>query len=163
MTLLILAILLQYPKSQHGTVTQRIQATDITISYNRPVARGRALFGSLVAWNRIWHPGADSATTIAFSKDVTINGQTLKAGRYSLWTIPEESTPWTIIFNRGVGGWHTNYPGESQDALRLKVSPDSGAYIETLTYYFPMVDADSAALRLQWGTVVLPLKIKVNP
>jgi hypothetical protein len=43
------------------------------------------------------------------------------------------------------------------------VSPDSGAYIETLTYYFPMVDADSAALRLQWGTMVLPLKIKVNP
>ena len=162
MTALILALLLQYPRSQHGSVSQHIQGTEVTISYNRPVARGRALFGSLVAWNRIWHPGADSATTISFSKDVTIDGQPLKAGRYSLWTIPEESKPWTVIFNRGVGGWHTNYPGESQDALRLTVSPDTGGYLETLTYYFPLVDADSAVLRLQWGTTIVPLKIKAN-
>ncbi|HEV2671202.1 MAG TPA: DUF2911 domain-containing protein [Gemmatimonadales bacterium] len=162
MTILILALLLQYPRSQHGSVSQHIQGTEVTISYNRPVARGRALFGSLVAWNRIWHPGADSATTISFSKEVTIDGQPLKAGRYSLWTIPEESKPWTVIFNRGVGGWHTNYPGESQDALRLTVSPDTGAYLETLTYYFPLVDADSAVLRLQWGTTIVPLKIKAN-
>jgi len=162
MTVLILALLLQYPRSQHGSVSQHIQGTEVTISYNRPVARGRALFGSLVAWNRIWHPGADSATTISFSKDVTIDGQPLKAGRYSLWTIPEESKPWTVIFNRGVGGWHTNYPGESQDALRLTVSPDSGGYLETLTYYFPLVDGDSAVLRLQWGTTIVPLKIKAN-
>jgi len=39
----------------------------------------------------MWHPGADSATTISFSKDVTIDGHALKAGRYTLWTIPEES------------------------------------------------------------------------
>ena len=160
MTLLILAVLLQYPRSQHGSVSQHIQGTEVTISYNRPVARGRALFGSLVAWNRIWHPGADSATTISFTKDVTINGQPLKAGRYSLWTIPAESMPWTIIFNRGVGGWHTNYPGESQDVLRLNVSPDSGAYMETLTYYFPVVDADSALLRIHWGTTMVPLMIR---
>jgi len=108
----------------------------------------------------MWHPGADSATTISFSKDVTIDGHALKAGRYTLWTIPEESKPWTVIFNRGVGGWHTNYPGESQDALRLTVTPETGAHVETLTYYFPMVDADSALLRLQWGTVVVPLKIR---
>jgi Protein of unknown function (DUF2911) len=162
MTALILALLLQYPRSQHGSVSQRIQGTEVTISYNRPVARGRALFGNLVAWNRIWHPGADSATTISFSTDVTIDGHPLKAGRYSLWTIPQESKPWTVIFNRGVGGWHTNYPGESQDALRLTVSPESGAYLETLTYYFPMVDADSAVLRLQWGATIVPLRIKAN-
>ena len=162
MTLLILALLLQYPRSQHGSVSQHIQGTEVTISYNRPVARGRALFGGLVAWNRIWHPGADSATTISFSKDVTIDGQPLKAGRYSLWTIPEESKPWTVIFNRGVGGWHTNYPGEAQDALRLTVTAETGPHIETLTYYFPLVDADSAVLRLQWGTTIVPLKIKAN-
>lgn len=160
MTLLILALLLQYPKSQHGSVTQRIQSTDVTISYNRPVARGRALFGSLVAWNRIWHPGADSATTISFSRPVTIDGHALAAGRYSIWTIPEESRPWTIIFNRGVGGWHTSYPGESQDALRITVTPDSGAHLETLTYYFPMVDADSALLRLHWGTTIVSVMIR---
>jgi len=154
---LFLLLLLQVPRSQHGSVTQRVGTTDIAISYNRPVARGRELFGTLVRWGRLWHPGADSATT---SKDVTIDGHALKAGRYTLWTIPEESKPWTVIFNRGVGGWHTNYPGESQDALRIAVTPETGAHIETLTYYFPMVDADSTLLRLQWGTVIVPMKIR---
>ncbi|HEY7194613.1 MAG TPA: methylated-DNA--[protein]-cysteine S-methyltransferase [Gemmatimonadales bacterium] len=153
----------QFPRSQHATVTQQIQATSVSISYNRPVARGRELFGSLVPWGRRWHPGADSATTISFSKDVMIEGHRLAAGRYSLWTIPEEPPkPWTVIFNKGVGGWHTNYPGESQDALRIAVTADSASYVETLTYYFPLVDADSAVLRLQWGTVAVPMKIKVT-
>ncbi len=152
----------QFPRSQHATVTQHIQATEVSISYNRPVARGRELFGALVPWGRRWHPGADSATSISFSKDVVIEGHRLAAGRYSLWTIPEQPPkPWTVIFNRGVGGWHTNYPGESQDALRVNVSADTASYVETLTYYFPLVDGDSAVLRLQWGTVVVPLKIKV--
>lgn len=163
-SLILALLLLQTPRSQHGTVTQNVSGTEITVSYNRPVARGRELFGTLVRWGRIWHPGADSATTISFSTGVTIDGKPLAAGRYTLWTIPEESPkPWTVIFNRGVGGWHTAYPGESQDALRLTVTPESGPHIETLTYYFPMVDADSALLRLHWGTMVVPLSIRVTP
>jgi methylated-DNA-[protein]-cysteine S-methyltransferase len=153
----------QFPRSQHATVTQQIQGTQVGISYNRPVARGRQLFGSLVAWDRRWHPGADSATTISFSNDVLVEGHRLVAGHYSLWTIPEAPPkPWTVIFNKGVGGWHTNYPGESQDALRITVSADTASYMEALTYYFPLVDADSAVLRLQWGTVTVPMKIKVT-
>jgi hypothetical protein len=153
----------QVPKSQHGSVTQRVATTDIAIVYNRPTARGRELFGHLVPWGRLWHPGADSATTIAFSKDVTIEGHLLAAGRYTLWTIPHEPPkPWTVIFNRGTGVWHTNYPGESQDALRVEATPESGAHMETLTYYFPMVDADSAVLRLHWGTTVVPMRIQTH-
>lgn len=159
--MLLLLLLLQVPRSQHGSVTQRVSNTDIVISYNRPVARGRELFGSLVRYGRMWHPGADSATTISFSKAVVIDGHALAAGRYSLWTIPEAPPkPWTVIFNRGVGGWHTNYPGESQDALRLTVTTETGQHMETLTYYFPMVDADSATLRLQWGTTIVPMMIR---
>src|SRR5437867_6091040 len=100
---------------------------------------------------------------MSFSKDVLSDGHHRPAGRDSLWTIPEAPPkPWTVIFNRGVGGWHTNYPGESQDALRLSVSPETGGYMETLTYYFPVVDADSATLRLHWGTVTVPMKIKTR-
>jgi len=163
MMMLLLLLLLQFPRSQHGSVTQHIQGTEVTISYNRPVARGRELFGTLVHWDRVWHPGADSVSTISFSNDVTIDGHRLAAGRYSLWTIPEAPPkPWTVIFNRGLGGWHTNYPGESRDALRVSVSTETGAHMETLTYYFPVVDADSAVLRLQWGTTVVPMKIKAT-
>jgi hypothetical protein len=162
--ILMLSALLQTPKSQHGSVTQRVGTTNITITYNRPVARGRELFGTLVRWGRRWHPGADSATTISFSKDVTIEGQALKAGRYTLWTVPEQGPkPWTVIFNRGTGVWHTNYPGDSLDALRLEVKAETGAHLESLAYYFPMVDADSAVLRLQWGTTVIPMMIRESP
>jgi len=158
-----LLLLLQVPRSQHGSVTQRVGTTDIAICYNRPVARGRELFGTLVRWGRMWHPGADSVSTISFSKDVVVDGHALAAGRYSLWTIPDAPPkPWTVIFNRGLGGWHTSYPGEAQDALRLSVTAETGPYMETLTYYFPVVDADSALLRLQWGTVVVPMTIKVT-
>src|SRR2546421_10271219 len=163
----ILAIMLclfsQIPRSQHGSVTQRVGTTDIAISYNRPVARGRTLFGDdgVVHWGRMWHPGADSATMISFSKAVTIEGHALAAGRYTLWTIPAQPPQqWTVIFNRGTDVWHTNYPGESKDELRVQVTPETGAQMEVLAYYFPVVALDSAVLRLHWGTMVVPVRIR---
>jgi hypothetical protein len=151
------------PASQHGSVTQRVGATDIAISYNRPVARGRRLFGELVRWGHIWHPGADSATTITFSRNVTIAGQDIAAGRYTLWTIPEEPPkPWTVILSRGVDVWHTQYPGETLDALRITVATEQGAHMEVLAYYFPFVAPDSAVLRLHWGTTIVPITIRTK-
>ena len=159
-------LLQQVPRSQHGSVTQRVGSTDIAISYNRPVARGRELFGSggIIRWGRVWHPGADSATTISFSRDVSIAGHDLAAGRYTLWTIPAEAPqPWTIIFSRALGVWHTPYPGESSDVLRVTATAEQGAHMEVLAYYFPVVTPDSALLRLHWGTTIVPIWIKPKP
>ena len=157
-------LLQQVPRSQHGSVTQRVGSTDISISYNRPVARGRELFGGIVRWGRVWHPGADSATTISFSRDVSIEGHDLAAGRYTLWTIPAESPqPWTVIFSRALGVWHTPYPGESSDVLRVTVPSEQGAHMEVLAYYFPVVTPDSAQLRLHWGTTIVPVWIRPKP
>ena len=75
--------------------------TDISVTYNRPVARGRRLFGGIVRWSEVWHPGADSATTIQFNRAVLVEGRPLAAGRYTLWTIPD-SLQWTVIFSRAV-------------------------------------------------------------
>ena len=160
---LAVALLLQVPRSQHGSVTQRVGSTDIAISYNRPVARGRELFGSggIIRWGHVWHPGADSATTISFSRDVSIAGHALAAGRYTLWTIPAEPPqPWTVIFSRALGVWHTPYPGEASDVLRVTVAAEQGAPMEVLAYYFPVVTPDSALLRLHWGTTIVPLWIR---
>jgi hypothetical protein len=155
----------QVPRSQHGSVSQRVGTTEIAITYNRPVARGRTLFGpdGVVKWGEMWHPGADSATTISFSKAVTIEGQPLAAGRYTVWAIPEPPpAAWTFVFSRGVSVWHTNYPGESKDALRVKVTPETGAHMEVLAYYFPIVGPDSTVLRLHWGETVVPIRIKTS-
>ena len=69
-----------YPFSQRGSVTQNVAFTTIAVSYGRPVARGRALFGALVPWDSVWHPGADSATRVTFSQDGLVAGKPLHAG-----------------------------------------------------------------------------------
>src|SRR6185437_4928582 len=110
--------------SQHGAVTQQVAGTTITIEYNRPVARGRTLFGSLVPYGRVWCPGADNCTTIQVSTDVKVNGQTLAAGTYSLWAEPG-AEHWAMIFNRAQPVFHTQYPAD-QDVLRVQVTHRQG-------------------------------------
>ncbi|MBI4441896.1 MAG: DUF2911 domain-containing protein [Acidobacteria bacterium] len=146
-------------KSQHGSVSQRIANTTVTIEYNRPVARGRKLFGALVPWGRIWNPGADDATFITLSTSVQINGQPLAAGSYSIWAEPNTDR-WTIIFSRAHPVFHTPYPA-GQDALRVPATPRAGQHMETLAFYFPVVEGRQAELALHWGTVVVPLEIQV--
>jgi DUF2911 family protein len=149
-----------YPPSQRGSVTQNVAHTQITVSYGRPVARGRDLFGALVPWDAIWHPGADSATRVGFNRDVLIEGQPLRAGEYSLWLIPRENAPWTVIFSRAAKVFHLPYPGANRDALRLDVTPEQVSHMESFAIYFPMVLRDSAVVRLHWGTTALPIRIK---
>ena len=145
--------------SQHGNVSQRIADTTITVDYNRPVARGRELFGKLVPYGRVWCPGADDCTTIEVSTKVTFEGQELPAGKYSVWTEPGPEK-WIVIFNKQANAFHTRYP-TGQDALRLEVTPRTGSHMETLAFYFPMVDGHKGELALQWGTVVVPMKFEV--
>ena len=147
-------------KSQAAVVSQHVANTEITITYSRPVALGRELFGALVPYGQVWNPGADQATAMAVTRAVQVNKQPLQAGKYSLWAIPRRES-WTIIFSRAAEVYHTPYPGESQDALRLEVQPEQGPHMEVLCFYFPTVEGKDAALRLHWGSVMVPLAITV--
>ncbi len=156
---LLVAATAQVPFSQHAVVTQLLGKTEVTIVYNRPTARGRKLFGGVVAWGRVWCPGADQATTIALGKDVLVAGQRLAAGKYSIWAIPD-TTEWTLIFSRAADVFHIPYPGESRDALRIRLKPQAGPYFETLAFYFPAADADRALLTLHWGETLVQMPIE---
>ena len=146
-------------RSQRGTVTQSVNGTEITIRYFRPVLRGRTAFPGVVNWGRTWTPGADSATRIETTGALDIEGKSLPAGKYSIWVIPEEKDAWTVIFNRSADAFHLTYE-ESQDALRLQArATTSSQPVETLEFSFPLVDADSAIMQLQWGGFVLPLHV----
>lgn len=149
-----------FPFSQRGTVSQRLAFTDIAIEYGRPTARGRTLFGALVPWDAVWHPGADSATTLTVSHDIMIEGQSLPAGSYTLWLHPRDDAPWTFIFSRATGVPHTPYPGASRDQLRIDVTPTRASHVETFTFAFPEVQRDDATLRLQWGELGISLRVK---
>ncbi|MEX2152697.1 MAG: DUF2911 domain-containing protein [Gemmatimonadaceae bacterium] len=151
-----------FPFSQRGSVGQTVAFTDIVVEYGRPVARGRVLFGDsgVVKWDRIWHPGADSATRITFSYDVLLEGKPVSAGTYSLWLVPREREPWTFVLSRASHVFHSPYPGESHDAFRVNVAAERGAHMETLAIYFPLVLRDEAILRVHWGETVLPVRLK---
>jgi hypothetical protein len=149
-----------YPFSQRGSVMQMVAYTKISVAYGRPVARGRALFGALVPWDSVWHPGADSATRIVFSKDVLIEGKPLRAGEYSLWLIPRATGTWTVIFSKAAHVFHKPYPGTRFDVLRVDVTPEQASHMESFAIYFPMVLKDEAILRLHWGTTAVPIRIK---
>ena len=145
--------------SQHMVSTATVGLTDITVDYSRPSVKGRAIWGGLVPYDQVWRTGANEATQITFSDDVTINGQPLPKGTYSLHTIPGKDS-WTIIFNKVQPVFHTMYPS-GQDVLRVTAAPRKGEHMETLAFYFPVVDGRKAELVIHWGTVVVPLAIEV--
>lgn len=148
------------PRSQLATVEQQVAGARISITYRRPVARGRALFGSLVRWGEVWSPSSDSAARLTVTAPVTVNGQPLPAGAYGVWAVPD-SAAWTVIFSGVPAAFHLRYPA-GKDVLRVKAAPERGEHVESLLFAFPMVDADSALLQLRWGTTVVPLRIRAG-
>ena len=146
-------------RSQLATVSQNVGDTKIEIRYRRPVARGRELFGKLVPWGHIWTPSADSAALFTTSTDLDVNGSTLKAGSYAIWMLPD-SANWTVIFSNAQPVFHLRMPVESDYALKVMSKPQQAEHIESLGFYFPMADADSATLNMHWGRTAVPIKIK---
>ncbi len=147
-------------RSQHGTVTQTIAGTEVKVIYNRPVARGRTIYGGVLKFGEVWNPGADQATQIEFSTDVRLNGHPLKAGKYTIWMVPEEKTDWTVIISNAHDVYHIPYP-EGQDAVRFTVKPRKAGHMETLAFYFPVVHSRRATLNYHWGELAVPIEIEV--
>src|SRR2546428_10608540 len=85
-----------------------VGGTALSVRYSRPSMRGRVIFGNVVPWNQVWRTGANQATVLETSADLTVAGTTVPAGKYSLWTIPSP-TGWKLIVNKNTGQWGTDY------------------------------------------------------
>jgi hypothetical protein len=154
----------QVRASERAIVSQTVDGTVITVDYSRPAARGRpVLFGGVVRWGDVWTPGANYATTLEVSRDVTVNGQPLATGKYALWMIPRAAGDWTVFLHDNVRAFHTQRPDPSTALLTLMVAPEQVAHTEVLTFSFPAVAHDGTTLRMQWGTTAIPLQIAVEP
>jgi hypothetical protein len=147
--------------SQKASVKQTVGLTDVAISYCRPGVKGRVIWGGLVPYDKIWRTGANEATTISFSTDVKVDGQSLAAGTYSLHTIPGKEE-WTVIFNKKAEQWGSYEYDASQDAIRIKIKPQEGAHQELMTFSFPDVQPSSAVVELSWEKVRIPFKVEVD-
>lgn len=146
--------------SPEQTITYQENGADVSIFYCRPSKKGRAVFGSLVPYGQWWRTGANEATTIETSKDLNFNGQTLKAGKYHLVTIPE-ATEWTIVFNADIPMWGTMYEPE-KDVLRVKApvqtSPNA---VEMFTMSFEKTNGQDA-LTFAWDQTKVALPFLVQ-
>lgn len=144
--------------SPKATMTQTVGTTDITINYSRPGVKGRTIWGDLVPYDKVWRTGANEATTIAFSTDVTVEGQKLPKGSYSLHTVPGASQ-WTIIFNKVADQWGSYSYDQAQDALRVNVTPKKAEFREWLTFEIPDMTTDTANVVIRWADLAVPFKV----
>lgn len=147
--------------SPPAAVSQTVALTEIAITYGRPAVRGRVIWGELVPWREVWRTGANEASTISFSTDVKIDGRDLAAGRYGLFTIPDE-TEWALIFNREAEQWGASNYDAGKDALRIPIKPRQAPFQERFQISFPEVGADTVVVSLHWAEVEIPFTVQVD-
>jgi len=147
--------------SQRAVVTQRVGLTDITITYHRPLTKGRKIWGDLVPYDQVWRAGANENTTIEFSDPVQVDGQPLAAGLYGLHVIPNADS-WVVIFSKNATSWGSFSYDKSEDALRLTVKPTECDRQEALLYELDPVTPDAATVNLKWEKVSVAFKVSVN-
>lgn len=143
--------------SPNARVAQTIGTTQITMHYGRPGVKGREIFGGLVPWDEAWRAGANEPTTITFSDDVQIEGQSLEAGTYNIFIRPSESGPWNVIFTTTVD-WGTMFD-QADPVLEVSVPAEDAPMQEWLMYRFENLSENSAELVMHWAEVRLPVTI----
>ncbi|HMH24244.1 MAG TPA: DUF2911 domain-containing protein [Puia sp.] len=141
-----------HPNSPHDT----LRTKDLTVTYGRPSTKGREIFGKLEPYGKVYRCGADEATTITFAKDGKFGGKDIKAGKYSLFVIPE-ATKWTIILNSEPKQWgaYDYEKNKSKDVLHVDVPVTNlSSTVEKLT-----IDAPGKDLTIAWDKtkVAIPL------
>lgn len=137
----------------------RFKDAYIKIVYSQPQKTKRQVFGNLVPYGQVWRTGANEATEITLTRDVLVNNKLLKAGTYSLFTIPEQDH-WTVIFNADLGLWGSYNYNQKLDILRFDVPVQTNETIyEAFTILFDQRN-EMADLLIMWDTVkiVVPFK-----
>lgn len=137
-------------KSPEETVSYNQGNLHIEVFYNRPSKRDRVIFGELVPYGKTWRTGANEATTFETNQDLLIKNDTLKAGKYSLWTVPGKQE-WKVVFNDKMYPWGVSWGAEAarekaHDALIVTLPREElSKPVEKFT-----IALDSKAMRLAW-------------
>lgn len=144
--------------SPPAIVTETISSGAIvTIDYSQPSLKGRKIGTEIAPYGEVWRTGANEATAFEVSKDVKVEGQSLAAGKYGLYSIPGEKE-WTIIFSKTWKQWGTQYK-EADDALRVKVKlkvANNDVLYEKMTF---SIDK-SGKISLMWGDMVVDFTVQ---
>lgn len=150
--------------SPSSKLMQTVGLTDVTVEYSRPSMRGRTIFGDLVPYDKLWRTGANSRTKVTFSNDVTVDGQTLKAGSYALYTKPGASSWEVIFYTEANGGGTPSEWDDSKVAAKTTVPAlkmPEGIVIETFTITIDDLTSNSANLGMMWADIYAAVAIEV--
>jgi hypothetical protein len=146
--------------SPAATVSQGVGLTNVTINYSRPSVKGRKIFGDLVPNGKVWRTGANKITTIKLDDDMLINGASVKAGSYGLYTIPGEGA-WTIIINRDDKQWGSYEYDANKDVIRFSVQPLKLDYfVEQMEISFEDFTPTTAYIAIKWESTGVRFKIE---
>lgn len=145
--------------SPAATLMQTVGITDITVKYSRPNMKGREIFGKLIPYDKVWRTGANQATNIELSTDVSIGGQKLAAGKYSIVSFPGASE-WTVVFSKDLAVNEGSYK-EENDALRVKAKASECATNQSFTIDFSDVTDSTAHLNFAWERTKVSLPVAV--
>jgi tetratricopeptide (TPR) repeat protein len=116
----------------------------------------------IVPYGHIWRTGANEATQFVVTDDVTVNGQKLAAGTYSLHTIPGKDE-WTIVFNSTANQWGSFNYDPAKDTLRVKAKPQVvNENQEWLQFTIDPVNENSAAVNIRWEKIRVPFTVAVD-
>jgi hypothetical protein len=148
--------------SPKATVMQMVGLTEVSLDYSRPSAKGRAVFGDLVPFGRIWRTGANQNTMVTFSDDVKIEGKKLPKGTYAIFATPKADI-WEIVFYTDTQNWGTPEKwDDAKVALKTMVKPTSVSnHIETFTVAVNHLSNDAAHLELSWEKTMVAIKFDV--
>ena len=150
--------------SPAASMNQVVGLTEIEVEYSRPSMRGREIFGNLVPYGKIWRTGANASTKISFSDDVVINDNKVKAGKYSVFTIPNQPEWEFILYNdtsvRGVPGDWDDKNVVLSTMVEMKKLPEPIS-VETFTIAFDALNNNYAVMLMMWDDVYVPVTINV--
>lgn len=138
--------------SPEETVTYTENGYDLSLTYSRPYKKDREVYGGLVPYGQVWRTGANEPTMFTTKTDLLIDGETLPAGTYSLWTIPNQAT-WELIFNNGDYGWGVGFDQvASRDAEFdvLVTESNSLKNFKVLEQFTIDFEGDPAVMMIGW-------------
>ena len=146
--------------SPRDTLRMSIAGARLTVTYSRPMRRGRVVFGGMVPWGEVWRTGANEATHFHSDKDLVIGGAVVPGGTYTLWTVPKPEG-WTLIINKQTGQWGTIYD-PAQDLVRVEMHDEAPATTEEQFTISLEPREPGAVLRLRWDNreAWVPIEIK---
>lgn len=144
--------------SPNATLTQAVGLTDVTIKYSRPGVKGRTIWGGLVPYDAVWRTGANEATTITFSDEVTVGGSKVPKGTYALFTVPGRDT-WDVVLNKQGEQWGAFNYDKTQDVARVTVKPETADHREWMTFEIPEMTTDTAKIVLRWEKIAVPFTV----